>query len=131
MEFKRLCEKMVSPDLPHLHFTSSCLPKHDGEKTQQIDTKADPDTLCPQLARALQNTTILQKGASDIVSNGLELPSALLPENQRNSKKGKREILKNEVKGGLKRCGGQGDILSGSVGVLLAWGTEWVNGTYA
>jgi ATP-dependent NAD(P)H-hydrate dehydratase len=102
-----------------------------GEIIQQIDTKADPDTLCPQLARALQNTTILQKGASDIVSNGLELPSALLPENQRSSKKGKREILKNEVKGGLKRCGGQGDILSGSVGVLLAWGTEWVNGTYA
>lgn len=39
-------------------------------------------------------------------------------------------MLKNETKGGLKRCGGQGDILSGSVGVLLAWGAEWVKGTY-
>jgi ATP-dependent NAD(P)H-hydrate dehydratase len=40
------------------------------------------------------------------------------------------DILKSEVKGGLKRCGGQGDILSGSVGVLLAWAGEWVKGVY-
>jgi ATP-dependent NAD(P)H-hydrate dehydratase len=101
--------------------------------SQNIDSKGDPDTLCPQLARALQNTTILQKGSNDIISNGLELPSALIAdddEDNSRSKNKKKEILKNTVKGGLKRCGGQGDILSGSVGVLLAWGSEWVNGTF-
>ncbi|KAJ9114683.1 hypothetical protein QFC22_005559 [Naganishia vaughanmartiniae] len=104
MEFKRLCEKM------------------------QIDPNADPDTLCPLLSRALENTTILQKGAIDIVSNGFPIPPALLPKDFQTD--GKVDILKNEIKGGLKRCGGQGDILSGSVGVLLAWAGEWVKGVY-
>lgn len=27
-----------------------------------------------------------------------------------------------DIPGGLKRCGGQGDILSGAVGAFLAWG---------
>lgn len=40
------------------------------------------------------------------------------------------EVLENEIQGGLKRVGGQGDILSGSTGVLMAWGSEWVKGTY-
>jgi ATP-dependent NAD(P)H-hydrate dehydratase len=47
--------------------------------------------------------TILQKGPSDIISNG-----------ERN------EVI--DVQGGLKRVGGQGDILSGAVGTFLAWG---------
>lgn len=84
--------------------------------------------LCPLLSRALENTTILQKGAVDIISNGFPIPASLLPTDVKPD--GKLEILKNEIKGGLKRCGGQGDILSGSVGVLLAWGGEWVKGAY-
>ncbi len=93
-------------------------------RPQQIDTSAPPDELCPRLARALQNVTILQKGNADIISNGLPIARELRPDHAEG------EILKNEVQGGLKRCGGQGDILSGSVGVLLAWGSEWVKGTY-
>lgn len=30
--------------------------------------------------------------------------------------------------GGLKRCGGQGDILSGMAGTFLAWGKSYVEG---
>jgi ATP-dependent NAD(P)H-hydrate dehydratase len=30
--------------------------------------------------------------------------------------------------GGLKRCGGQGDILSGMTGTFLAWGKSYVEG---
>ncbi|ODO04828.1 ATP-dependent (S)-NAD(P)H-hydrate dehydratase [Cryptococcus amylolentus CBS 6273] len=101
MEFKRLCEKM------------------------EIDPKASPETLCPKLASALGNLTIVQKGPTDIISNGLVIPSSLLPD-----EKNQQEILQNTVEGGLKRVGGQGDILSGSTGVLLAWGSEWVRGTY-
>jgi hypothetical protein len=40
------------------------------------------------------------------------------------------KVLVSSVRGGLKRVGGQGDILSGSTGVLMAWGAEWVKGTY-
>lgn len=39
-------------------------------------------------------------------------------------------MLEDVIEGGLKRAGGQGDLLSGSTAVLLAWGTEWVKGSY-
>lgn len=104
MEFRRLCE------------------------TMKIDTSGPADTLAPQLARALENTTILQKGEVDVITNGMEIPESVLGQDQ--TKGAKAEILKNYTQGGLKRCGGQGDILSGSVGVLMAWGNEWIKGTY-
>ncbi|ORY32868.1 Ribokinase-like protein [Naematelia encephala] len=100
MEFKRLCQAM------------------------QIDDKSDPTTLCPRLAQALQNLTIIQKGPTDIISNGLTVPSSFVVDG------GKKDVLQVEVEGGLKRVGGQGDILSGSTGVLMAWGTEWAKGTF-
>ena len=82
--------------------------------------------MCPSLARALGNVTIIQKGSTDIISNGLPIPAELLG----GENKDQVEILEGDVEGGLKRVGGQGDILSGSTGVLLAWGSEWVRGTY-
>jgi ATP-dependent NAD(P)H-hydrate dehydratase len=97
--------------------------------SQKIDENAPPHELCPRLARSLQNLTIVQKGSTDIISNGLPLlPELLSGEDQQDA--GKREILESSVEGGLKRVGGQGDILSGSTGVLLAWGSEWVRGSY-
>jgi ATP-dependent NAD(P)H-hydrate dehydratase len=56
-----------------------------------------------KLSEALKGVIILQKGQVDIISNG-------------------QEVLKGEEKGGLKRCGGQGDILSGFCGTMMAWG---------
>lgn len=112
MEFKRLCQALVGGNYGSL------------TDWQKIDPNSDVDTLCPQLARALQNVTIVQKGSADIISNGLVITSELLGDGTQS------EILKGEVEGGLKRVGGQGDILSGSVGVLLAWGSEWVRGSY-
>ena len=96
---------------------------------QNIDESGDPDTLCPRLARALHNLTIIQKGSTDVISNGLRIPDELLSEPSASSSP--PETLDSEVEGGLKRVGGQGDILSGSTGVLLAWGSEWVRGSYA
>jgi NAD(P)H-hydrate repair Nnr-like enzyme with NAD(P)H-hydrate dehydratase domain len=92
---------------------------------QGIDPKAEHRTLCPLLARALKNVTIIQKGEHDIISNGMPIPAELIEGNST------EEVLENEIQGGLKRVGGQGDILSGSTGVLMAWGSEWVKGTYA
>jgi ATP-dependent NAD(P)H-hydrate dehydratase len=93
---------------------------------QQIDETAPAEELCPRLARSLQNVTIIQKGATDIISNGLATPKEFLAEGS----SGKHDALVNEIEGGLKRVGGQGDILSGSTGVLLAWGSNWVRGEY-
>ena len=35
-----------------------------------------------------------------------------------------------DTEGGLKRCGGQGDILSGAVGAFLAWGKNVESGAW-
>ena len=118
MEFKRLCQSTVR--CPN---SLNGLAAHTG---QNIDAKSDPKSLCPQLARKLQNVTIVQKGETDIISNGMPIPSELLAQQASEQV----EILESSVQGGLKRVGGQGDILSGSMGVLLAWGSEWVKGTY-
>lgn len=69
--------------------------------------------------------TIIQKGATDVISNGLAIPDAL-----KSSPNDNGDALFSDVLGGLKRVGGQGDILSGSTGVLMAWGSEWVKGAY-
>ena len=95
---------------------------------QKINPKSDPATLCPRLARSLQNLTIIQKGPTDIISNGMPIPAELLTEGFGHDQP---ETLLGEVEGGLKRVGGQGDILSGSTGVLMAWGAEWVQGSFA
>lgn len=54
------------------------------------------------LARSIGGVTILRKGKTDLISDGLTV---------------------NEVSifGSPRRCGGQGDILSGSVAVFSAW----------
>ena len=123
MEFKRLCEKMASPLSLHCSLLIMLT-------TQQIDAASSPETLCPRLASALQNVTIIQKGETDIISNGLPVPSELLGDDAQSDEQGESKVLISKVRGGLKRVGGQGDILSGSTGVLMAWGNEWVRGTY-
>ena len=115
MEFKRLCQTMAR--------AASSTPLI----LQNIDDSGPSTALCPKLAKALQNLTIIQKGTSDIISNGLPIPSELLADA---SSSGKVDYLEDSTEGGLKRVGGQGDILSGSAGVLMAWGSEWVRGTY-
>lgn len=76
---------------------------------QNIPKDAPADSLASRISRELGDIVILQKGAQDIISNGP-----------------RTEI--NDVEGGLKRCGGQGDILSGTVGTLLAWGKGYAEG---
>lgn len=66
----------------------------------------DKATLAQRLSAALEGPTVLQKGGADVISDG-------------------KTSLRNEVEGGLRRCGGQGDLLSGSTGVFLAWGAKW------
>ncbi|KAJ5320155.1 hypothetical protein PENANT_c025G00729 [Penicillium antarcticum] len=57
---------------------------------------------CEQLSQALGGVTILQKGPHDVISNGAT-------------------SIISDTKGGLKRSGGQGDTLTGSLGTFLAW----------
>lgn len=72
-------------------------------KAKGVDvSQGDPTQMCAKLAKAFGGVTIIQKGAKDYISNG-------------------EHTLVSEGEGGLKRSGGQGDTLTGSLGTLLAW----------
>ncbi|CAJ0749362.1 11205_t:CDS:2 [Entrophospora sp. SA101] len=68
----------------------------------------DKEYAIKKLSLALGGVTIIQKGHNDLISNG-----------------DKVFVVDND--GGLKRCGGQGDILSGLVGTFLSWGASYKN----
>lgn len=72
-------------------------------KSKDIDTsKEDSTKLCEKLANAFGGVTIIQKGQVDYISNG-------------------KQTLVSDGEGGLKRSGGQGDTLTGSLATLLAY----------
>lgn len=74
---------------------------------QSIKEEKGSDAAVAALARALDGPTLLVKGKADRISNGDEV----------------EEMLFVEEAGGLKRCGGQGDVLSGCLATFLAWTT--------
>ncbi|KXH52922.1 carbohydrate kinase [Colletotrichum nymphaeae SA-01] len=75
----------------------------DGEEKETAKVEA--------LARALEGVTIVQKGAKDFISNG-------------------RDTLVVDLQGGLKRSGGQGDTLTGSIATFLGWRHAYLEGLW-
>ncbi|KAI3625991.1 hypothetical protein CBS9595_001352 [Malassezia furfur] len=73
--------------------------------TQNIDRK-DPNKTAQLLSEALGGVTILEKGGVDRIATP-------------------NEIAISDIEGGLKRCGGQGDLLSGTLGTFLAWAQRY------
>ncbi|OAL07533.1 H-hydrate dehydratase [Phaeosphaeriaceae sp. SRC1lsM3a] len=72
-------------------------------KAKGVDVnEGEPSELCAKLAKAFGGVTIIQKGAKDYISNG-------------------KSTLVSDGEGGLKRSGGQGDTLTGSLATLLAY----------
>eukprot|EP00117_Sycon_ciliatum_P036128 scpid82926/ scgid5437/ ATP-dependent (S)-NAD(P)H-hydrate dehydratase; ATP-dependent NAD(P)HX dehydratase; Carbohydrate kinase domain-containing protein len=61
------------------------------------------------LAKTLANVTVVLKGPVDIISDG-------------------EKVLTCDVPGTLRRCGGQGDVLSGSMATWLHWSHLSVTG---
>ncbi|CAJ2658444.1 unnamed protein product [Trifolium pratense] len=59
------------------------------------------------LAKQIGGVTILRKGKSDLISDGDTVKSV-------------------SIYGSPRRCGGQGDILSGSVAVFLSWARQHI-----
>ncbi|KEY79571.1 hypothetical protein YjeF [Aspergillus fumigatus] len=77
-------------------------------QTDESDKTSKESQACEQLSQALGGVTIIQKGPHDVISNGVT-------------------TLISDLKGGLKRSGGQGDTLTGSLGTLLAWRAAYHN----
>lgn len=102
VEFERLRNAAGVPS--HQHYKRDDGRK-DGDRKEEGADEEDTDTVgrvCKELCDALGGVTILQKGDKDVVSNGQTV-----------------HII--DTPGGLKRCGGQGDVLSGTTGTFLAW----------
>lgn len=55
-----------------------------------------------KLSKAFGGVTIIQKGKEDYITNG-------------------EKTFTSDIKGGLKRSGGQGDTLTGALATFLAW----------
>ncbi|OHW96232.1 carbohydrate kinase [Colletotrichum incanum] len=63
------------------------------------------------LAKALDGVTVVQKGGKDFISNG-------------------EKTLVVDLEGGLKRSGGQGDTLTGSIATFLGWRNAYLEGLW-
>jgi len=61
------------------------------------------------LAHEFGNVTIVQKGFVDVISNG-------------------KDTVECKQEGSPRRCGGQGDMLSGTLAAFVAWASEWSKG---
>lgn len=79
-------------------------------KNIKVD-EGKPEELCAKLAKAFGGVTIIQKGAKDYISNG-------------------EHTLVSDGEGGLKRSGGQGDTLTGSLATLLAYRKAYHDGIW-
>ena len=66
----------------------------------------DTNSSCQVLTKTMGGLTILEKGVKDVISNG-------------------DFTLICEESGSPRRCGGQGDILSGLVAGWMAWFKGW------
>jgi len=77
--------------------------------------------------------TILQKGQTDVIATNTEGAQSRAAHELSKISPGEREqneIVIVDTPGGMKRCGGQGDILSGSVGAFLAWAKCYESGAF-
>lgn len=119
MEFKCFCDIMVGVRIV-FYFSLFMLINY-----QKINVFGFYILLCFQLVIVFGNVIIIQKGFSDIIFNGLKILFVFFFDELE-----EQNYLEVKVEGGLKWVGGQGDILSGSIGVLFVWGSEWVWGIY-
>jgi ATP-dependent NAD(P)H-hydrate dehydratase len=74
----------------------------------------------------------VQKGPSDLIATNTTGPAASASESHvpDDASEALEELVEVDVEGGLKRCGGQGDILSGTIGAFLAWGKCHEDGAF-
>jgi ATP-dependent NAD(P)H-hydrate dehydratase len=99
-----------------------------------VDPHAPAGEKAALLSRKLGGVTVLQKGPQDIVAVDTTGDEADLAESVLGHPEGDSERVKEtvevDVEGGLKRCGGQGDVLSGAVGAVLSWGKCYEDGAF-
>jgi ATP-dependent NAD(P)H-hydrate dehydratase len=99
-----------------------------------IDPNTPVDKRAEAVSRKLGGVTVLQKGPKDVIATDstgeqASLEASHLRADDKELERVK-EVVEVDIPGGLKRCGGQGDILSGAVGTFLAWGKCYEDGAF-
>ena len=99
-----------------------------------IDPKIPNDQRAALVSKCLGGVTVLQKGAKDIISSDTTGDETDLRESRMEGAvveiEKVQETVEVDIEGGLKRCGGQGDVLSGCVGTFMAWGRCYEDGAF-
>ena len=95
MEFRRLYS--VLSESHQIKGNMPCLDESSEKSLESV-------TL--EMARLLEGPTILRKGSIDVASDG------------------KSVVTLRDEKGSPRRCGGQGDVLSGSLGTFAFWSSS-------
>jgi len=77
------------------------------------------------VSRALGGVTVLRKGQNDAIAidttgDEADLEASKVGQDVESENTSEKVIV--DVEGGMRRCSGQGDVLSGVVGTFLAWG---------
>jgi ATP-dependent NAD(P)H-hydrate dehydratase len=108
MEFKRLAEAVNVP------------------------SDAPPRERAGMISKALGGVLVVQKGPTDLIAfdttgDAADAQASKVPEGQGEAR---ADIVEIDIEGGLKRCGGQGDVLSGTIGAFLAWGKCLEDGAF-
>lgn len=81
------------------------------EGTEEPTGGEEPTAQVEALSQALGGVTIVQKGGKDMISNG-------------------KSTMVVDLEGGLKRSGGQGDTLTGSIATFLGWRRAYMDGLW-
>lgn len=81
------------------------------ELVEKAEKQAGETAKVEALAEALGGVMVVQKGAKDYLSDG-------------------KVTLTVDLKGGLKRSGGQGDTLTGSIATFLGWRRAYLDGLW-
>ena len=105
--------------------------KKDRPRQSSLSLNTPADERALRVSRALGGVTVLQKGEADrICTNTGKASKEEAKLNQIKEGESAEELVIVDVPGGYKRCGGQGDVLSGAVGTIMAWGKCYEEGAY-
>ncbi|KAI9889139.1 MAG: hypothetical protein M1814_005730 [Vezdaea aestivalis] len=123
-----LAVKDVVYDYPHCVLTPNVVEFRRLERAREsvFNEKPEgeePGEACRRLAGAFNGAVILMKGEIDYIAAAV---------GQEKGKEGEREtrLASCELPGGLKRCGGQGDTLTGAIGTFLCWRKAFHDGLW-
>lgn len=100
--FSRIVSEYGLPVGPHVILTPNKV--EFGRLCKEKGISVDYEESLSKLARSLGGVTVCHKGETDRISDGINNAEC-------------------SVQGGLRRCGGQGDILAGIISVYAHWAT--------